>query len=272
MSLDVEGTAQAVKAALGASKARVRALESLHKALIGFEPGAVSRAMQKLEALGDQGSGDLQAQVRGLLAEEARTRGPRLAAALRARCEAEGIALAVVTRQPLELRLPPVGVTVDLAKDRADLTFGRNRLARVSAQADAIIQARHEALTELEAGPWDPEAYLFSLYKAWRRTTPKGDWIELVDVLPELVLELQSDAWRREPSARNFRPYSRARYCYDLHRLRRDRALLLKQTWRLNLGAATGGSTKDKKRVLWLEDAQGRGQYHLTLRFTRESE
>ena len=159
---------------------------------------------------------------------------------------------------------------MDLGRDKAELTFGREVLAKTGARADEIIAARAEALSELETADWDPAAYLFALYKAWRRTSPKGDWAELVDVLPNLVLELQTDAWRLDPTERNFRPYSRARYCFDLWRLRRDRTLVSNEVWRLSLGPATGGSTKDKKRVLWLEDAAGRGQYHLTLRFVRE--
>ncbi|MCK6504647.1 hypothetical protein L6R53_14785 [Myxococcota bacterium] len=88
-------------------------------------------------------------------------------------------------------------------------------------------------------------------------------------MLPQLALELQDDRFRREPSAAHFRPYSRARLCWDLWRLRRDRCLAV-DGWRLSLGPATGSSTRDKKRVFWLEDDQGRGQYYLTLRFVRE--
>lgn len=263
--LDAGEVSDAADRARGLAKA----LDGLAKALEPLQPARASKALARAQEAAEVGPSEVLAAVGRGLAAEAAERGPRLSAELRRRCEAEGIGLAVVTRQPLELRLPPLGVSVDLERDRADLTFGRERLARVGARADEILAARAEALAELEEGEWDPRAYLFDLYRAWRRCSPRGDWVELVDALPELVLLRQGEAWRREPSARNFRPYSRARFAYDLHRLRRDRALAI-DGWRLSLGPATGGSTADKKRVLWLEDAQGRGQYHLTLRFTRE--
>jgi hypothetical protein len=210
----------------------------------------------------------LLAQVDAFLDDEAAQRRPRLARALRDACAAAGIDLVVLTREPLELRLPPLGVQVDLDADRATVSFGQHALATCGAQADQILDARRRALAELEAGAWDPATFLRALLAAWRRTGP-DDWRELGDVLPQLALELQDDRFRREPSAAHFRPYSRARLGWDLWRLRRDRFLAV-DGWRLSLGPATGSSTRDKKRVFWLEDDQGRGQYYLTLRFIRE--
>lgn len=257
-----------VLAAAGRARVLAKALDGLAKALEPLQPSRAAKALDRVREAAEVGAdGVIETVARGLAAEEAQ-RGPRLAAELRRRCEAEGIGLAVVTRQPLELRLAPLGVSVDLGRDRAELTFGRERLARVGARAEEILEARAQAMAELETTDWDPAAYLGQLRAAWRRLSPQGDWVELVAVLPELVLELQGEAWRREPSVRNFRPYSRARFAYDLHRLRRDRVLSA-EGWRLSLGPATGGSTADKKRVFWLEDASGRGQYHLTLRFLR---
>ena len=109
-----------------------------------------------------------------------------------------------------------------------------------------------------------------ALLQAWQLLSGT-DWVELSDLLPHLALGLQDERFRRDPVARNFRPYPRARLAWDLWRLRRERALSV-DGWRLSLGPATGGSTRDKRRVYWLEDDQGRGQYYLTLRFTRDGE
>ena len=242
------------------------ALDALDKALVAGKPGAIAEAAGRLGDVVLPELGSLREALERDLQAERAARGPTLAAALKRACESEGIGLAVLTRSPLELRLPPLGVQVDLDADRADVVFGRQRLARVGARADEILAARREALAELEGKDWDPAAFLGLVFEAWRGLSPRGDWVELSQVLPRLAWLRQGPAFHREPNARNFAPWSRAGFCYDLHRLRRDRCLS-HEGWRLSLGPATGGSTRDKKRVFWLEDADGRGQYHLTLRF-----
>lgn len=199
---------------------------------------------------------------------ERSTRGARLRADLRAACAERDIPVGVLSRDPLELYLPPITVRVDVDADRADLSFARIRLARCRADGVAVAAARDEAVAGLEGDSWDPNRYLGQLRDAWARAG-RGDWVELVDVLPELALLRQPAAFRKNPVARQFQPYPRVQFAYDLWRLRRDRCLAA-DGWRLTLGSATGGSTRDKSRVLWLEDGRGGGQYHLTLRFVRE--
>jgi len=258
------------RVALDALRERQRALkgalDALDKALVSGKPAAIAKAAGRLGEADPPELGELRDALDSDLRAERAARGPTLAAALKRACESEGIGLAVLTRSPLELRLPPLGVQVDLEADRADLVFGRQRLARVGARADEILDARRAALAELEGKDWDPVAFLGRVFEAWRALSPRGDWVELSEVFPRLAWLRQGSAFHKEPSARNFVPWSRAGFCYDLHRLRRDRCLN-HDGWRLSLGPATGGSTRDKKRVFWLEDADGRGQYHLTLRF-----
>lgn len=254
-------------AAVQALKARARALATLAEA--GTDVAALRRARSSLDRTPAVDDGPLVARLDAWLAHEAAHRRPTLARQLRQAADAGGPELVVLTRDPLELRLPPLGVLVDVDADRADLTFGRELLARTGARADEILAARDAALAALHEHPWDAADFHRALRTAWQRRG--ADWVELVDLLPDLVLALQSDRWRRDPSARLFRPYSRAQLCYDLWRLRRDRALTV-DGWRLSLGSATGDSTRDKKRVFWLEDDRGRGQYFLTLRFVADAE
>ncbi len=252
-------------------KQQARLVDAL--AAAGGDRHALRKTRQQLAKVGEVDLAAPLAAVDTWLEEEAATRRSRLARQLRDRCAQEGIELEVITRDPLELRLPPLGVQVDVDADRADLVFGRHRLARVTADADAVMAARQEVLAELDAHGWDPAAFHRALRTAWSRTAgsraPGEGYKELLDIFPQLVLALQSARFLDDPTARNLRPYSKAAFCYDLWRLRRDRSLLV-DGWRLSLGSATGGSTRDKKRVFWLEDDQGRGQYFLTLRFVAD--
>lgn len=252
-------------------KAEARALEQLAKA--GDQPAALRRGRSALDkaAAGAATAASVAQLCEGIdtwLAHEEATRRPRLASALRDACAAASIDLVVLTRDPLELRLPPLGVSVDVARDRADITFGKQVLTSCGAQADAVIAARQQALDQLQQIPWDPAALHGSLRRAWQRLGA-ADWQELTQVLPLLAFELQDARFLRDPVSAHYRPYSRAQLAWDLWRLRRDRALT-SDGWRLTLGSATGGSTRDKKRVFWIEDDQGRGQYYLTLRFVRD--
>jgi hypothetical protein len=95
-----------------------------------------------------------------------------------------------------------------------------------------------------------------------------GERVEITDFLPYLALQLQSAAFRVEPSANNYRGYSRARFAFDLMRLR-DELGLSRDGWRLNLGVATGTTATKKNRALFCEDAFGDGEFKLTVFFTR---
>lgn len=242
-------------------KQQAARLEGLAEA----SPAEVRRQRPGLEPV-DLGA--VREQLDAWLRHEAATRRGRLATGLRRACEGLGIELLVLTREPLELRMAPLGVQVDLDADRASITFGREVLETCEAQTEQVVAARARALSALEAEPWDPAAFHRALREAWERAPGEG-WKELSDLYPQLVLALQGPRFWKDPSPRNLRPCSRAQVCYDLWRLRRDRALSV-DGWRLSLGSATGGSTRDKKRVWWLEDDQGRGQYFLTARFLRD--
>lgn len=250
------------------AKNRAAALDGLARA--GESPAALAKALVALDGLeaDDPTLGD---RVRAWLEEEREGRAERLSSGLREGCARDGLTLAVVGRDPLELRLPPVAVQVDLAGGKARVLFARELLGTCDAGPDAILAERVAAVAELEAGDWDAPAYVALLHRAWLRAGGelRGDWVELTEVHPEMAWLRQSAAFRLDPVASRYAAYPRARFAYDLWRLRRDRCLAA-GGWRLSLGPATGSSTKDKKRVFWLEDDEGRGQYHLTLRFVRE--
>jgi hypothetical protein len=211
----------------------------------------------------------------GWLERERAGRRGRLHAALTMAAASRGLKVAVVTREPLELRLAPLGVTIDIEKARATVHFGKQELQDAALDAEDILAARDKALTALERDGWTPEGFHRVLRDAWRAAAARagrGDgWVELADVLPLVAFAVQPDRFRLDPQARNYDDYGKARLLYELSKLR-EAGGLSQDGWRLVLGPATGGSTRDKRRVFWVEDGAGRGAYQLTLRFVRDEE
>ena len=257
-----------LSAGLDALTRASRYLKKVRSLLDEPVPARIDGAATDLAACDLGGITDIAAAMAAWVEYERATRGARLRADLREACAEVGIRPAVLSRDPLELYLAPVTVLIDVDRDLADLAFARIRQGRCRADGAAIVAARNEVVCDLEGESWDPEAFFAQLRGAWVRAG--GDaWVELIDVLPELALLRQPPSFRKDPTAKKFVPYPRAQFAYDLWRLRRDRCLAA-DGWRLTLGTATGGSTRDKSRVLWLEDGRGGGQYHLTLRFVKE--
>ena len=126
----------------------------------------------------------------------------------------------------------------------------------------------------LETKDFDAERFIGQIFEAYavrlhRTGQPLGTRLDLVDVLPELAFVLQGERFWTNPQRENFHPYSRVQFAYDLGRLRRAGRLSHKGL-RMSLGSATGGSTKQKDRVLYLEDDRGSGQYYLSIRFAKD--
>jgi hypothetical protein len=95
-----------------------------------------------------------------------------------------------------------------------------------------------------------------------------GERVDLVDLrLPLALLRTGADRWRRIELAKT-PSYERYQLAYQLQRLRKDQ-LLEKGGLRLDLGSATGGSTRQKHNVLFIPRAGGDGQYYLSLRFVK---
>ncbi len=281
---DGRGLAEALGSALEAHRKGIARLARLAKALSKpwTNPKAIEKTAGEMAKLARELPESL-AQKASVLLEEASVwlrreregRRQKLARELKELCAARGIRLAVVTKEPLEIRLPPIGVRIDVEEGRAAIVFGQVELLVCDATAEDIIRAREKALKSLERPKWSPEEFHRQLREAWsaaaRRCGRPDGWVELAEVIADVAVAIQGPRWRQDPTARNFTSYGKAQFLYDLHRLREASALSA-GGYRLVLGPATGASTRDKRRVFWVEDGDGRGAYHLTLRFVREEE
>jgi hypothetical protein len=188
-------------------------------------------------------------------------------------CAERGIELRVVrVEPPEEVRIPPVAVAFDFARGRAEVRFARHTLATCAARIDDVLATRDRVVAGLERG-FEPDRFLQRCLRAYRLALADtgradGDRVEILDFLPFLALTMQDERFAVEPSVKNYRPYGRARFAYDVWQLRRAGRLTVGDV-RLNLGVATGTTGAQKKRSLYFEDGEGEGEMKLTLFFTK---
>lgn len=256
----------------------VSALRSLPKIVEGSDLVAALKKLTKLEAkvaaLGVAGARGVElVKAAGREIEQRRQRvRERLAGELRAACEARGLSLRVVSREePVEVRIPPLAVVIDREKARAELRFAKQPLAICGAKAEEIVAAHAEAVEALRKG-FDPEGFFAACVRAWRAARAAAgpeatERVEILSFLPQLALQMQSESFRANPNAKNYREYTRARFAFDVLQLQRA-GKIVQSGQRLNLGVATGTTASQRNRAIWLEDEQGEGEFKLTVYFT----
>lgn len=180
----------------------------------------------------------------------------------------------MMTSDPMEFSIPPFTVSVDLDQNLARIHYARLGLQDLPARPDKILTALQKGLKVLEGG-WSSEQFFDALHTAYENALfekrgHSGERLALVDLLPHVALAFQNDRFRSDPVAGHYRDYGRVRLAYDLSRLRRE-GMVQRHGRRLNLGTATGSSTQDKKKVLYIEESPERGQYYLSVWFSGEA-
>jgi len=281
--VDDEALTEAVGGLRKALRKRAAGIERARKALDALvAAGALSKfsaLASAVPALRDADLGPLelsdeQAAVVGplstrLAAAQARARS-RILGALKQAGESMGMRPEILSDQPLVVLLAPLTVELDLAADKARVQYARETISEVDLDASKIFAAREAALAKIRDEALD-SADFFPLardaYEVARiaRGLDRGARIDLVDVLAPLgLLAAGVDAWRKKETV----PPRFPRYllAYQLRRLGRDR-MLQHLGLRIELGTATGGSTRNKRDVLYVPSSPSEGQYHLSLRF-----
>jgi hypothetical protein len=263
--------------------AEARAAKEVARALSPLTREAAFRDLKKLGTtaakvaarLGDSvppRAASMLQELEAWIREAPETARREVARALKARCDAEGIAMVVVSRdEPVKLRLPPLSVDLDFRTGRATIGFALQTIATCPATAPAVLDARREILRTWDEG-FDAAQFHERCRRAWRACRAADERaeerVEILRFLPYLAVQMQSERFAVDPSPKTFRGYGRARFAYDVAKLRREKRLE-QNGWRLNLGVATGGTAQEKKRVVYFEDGNGEGEYKLTVYFTR---
>jgi hypothetical protein len=189
----------------------------------------------------------------------------------------EGVEVALLTETPLTVLVAPLAVEVDLEAGAAKVLYAREVVAECEPEAAAILAARQKAMDQIRAEALDSAAFFDLARRAYQtvllaRGIQQGERVDLVDLLGPLSL-LGRDAgdWRKASAAggKGFPAYPRYLLAYQLYRLQRD-GMLAKDGARLELGAATAGSTRNKRDVLFVPSSATEGQYFLSIRITTQ--
>lgn len=177
-----------------------------------------------------------------------------------------------VSESPLVLYVEPVTFRIDFEQGGIESLYGHESIGECRIDAADLFEERRRAVDEMQRQALASEVFFDLLYDAYRTVlvadgAEPGDRIDLVDVLvPLAMLRVDSKKLRKKgPEAiESFPRYLLAR---QLATMRRD-GLLEKNGKRLDLGAATGGSTRDKTNVLYVPvRGATSGQYYGSLRF-----
>jgi hypothetical protein len=198
----------------------------------------------------------------------------RFMQALHNRADKQDLALEKLSDSPLTFHLEPLTVEADFDTGRVQLDYSRETVAETDLEPSAVFEARREFLDDLADRTDSAEAFFDRLHAAYRlavqaRDESEGDRVDLVDLLaPLALLTTDPDEWRR-PNLEDVDGYPRHLLAYQIARLRHE-GLLTHDGRRIDLGTATGGSTRDKENVLFIPSGGGEGQYYLSLRFTDE--
>ncbi len=192
---------------------------------------------------------------------------------LEALADQEELEVEKVSENPLVLYLDPITFEIDFDEGTIEMLYGHEAIdmGAIGIDAGAVLQARSDALESMERRQMESSEFFDLLYRAYRTVLVSdgaevGERVDLVDVLvPLSMLEVDRDRLRKQgPDA--MAPFPRYQLAYQLAALRRD-GMLEKNGLRLDLGAATGGSTRDKTNVLYIPVGATSGQYYGSLRF-----
>ncbi|AWV90557.1 hypothetical protein [Bradymonas sediminis] len=193
-------------------------------------------------------------------------------AELEKRAAESNIKLQKLSDTPYVAYADPMTLEVDFDLGCTRVLYGHELICEVELDARKLLDARENALKEIKKQALDSEEFFNALHASYRTVLaaeglPYGERVDLVDVLmPMSMMRLSRANWRKK-GVDALQPFTRHQLAWQLSQLRRD-AMLEHDGKRLDIGAATGGSTRDKRNVLYIPIGSGNGQYYRSIRFT----
>lgn len=236
---------------------------AVSQSLEGYELGAPELDEQRLQLLEKIDSGMQKLRLKTRMAFFAK---------LEMLAAEQDIALNKISDTPYVCFADPMTLEVDFNKGGARVLYGHEVISEVDLDAHELLDARASALNEIKKQALASDEFFELLHASYRTVLAAegagyGDRVDLVDVLmPMSMMRLARKNWRKK-GIDALKPFTRHQLAWQLSQLRRD-AMLEHDGKRLDLGAATGGSTRDKKNVLYIPVGAGNGQYYGSIRFT----
>lgn len=190
------------------------------------------------------------------------------------RADDRGLEVEKLSESPPAMYVEPFVVAPDFETGRVELSYARETIAETDLDPDVVFERRDHWAERFAQGTPSPEAFFDRLELAYElarnsRERGPGERVELVDLLAPLAL-LRSDPedWR-DPELEAVDGYPKYLLAYQLQGMRRE-GLLERDGTRVDLGTATGGSTRDKDDVVFIPSGPDDGQYYLSIRLVDE--
>jgi len=188
--------------------------------------------------------------------------------------DAQDLAVEKLSESPPAIYVEPFAVQPDFDTGRVELSYGRESVAETDLEPDAVLECRDRLSERLAEKTPAVEEFFDRLELAYElartsRGRGLGERVELVDLLaPLALLRSDPDGWG-ERALEEVASYPKYLLAYQLQRLRLE-GLLEREGTRVDLGTATGGSTRDKGDVVFIPSGPGDGQYYLSIRLVDE--
>lgn len=175
----------------------------------------------------------------------------------------------MVSDSPLVLYVHPLTLEVNFEQCKTTWSYAREPMAQSSLDPSDIWNVYGELLDQFRAARIDSKSFWQALKAAYdivllKDGKPAGERIDIVDVLVPMVW-----IWPHAVQLKKATQFPRYLLAYQIQKLRQD-GLIAHNGYRLDLGTATGGSTKNKANVLFIPMGPTEGQYYLTMCFRRE--
>jgi len=289
---DRESVLEETEALLRVFRGREREAKKVRKALDALRKDGVDRLARVAEArdvlegfeaddLAEEGERleGLAAALRRRAMKMATRARMELVGAIDAAAAAADVSFRKLSDRPLTILLSPLTFSCDVDRQTARAAFGKETIEEdITLRAEDLVRARADLVSRLKAEAVDSEVFFERLRKAYRLVLDVQEReaearVDLVDVMvPLAVVSSERGRWRKKGIGA-LAPFPRYLLAYQLWKLRRD-GLLEHGEARLDLGTATGGSTKDKRDVLFIPTTATEGQYFVSIRFvcTRREE
>ena len=172
----------------------------------------------------------------------------------------------IVSDSPLVIYLHPLTLEVQFEQKKATFEYAHETLATTSLDPDEILKTRAELLDVFRASRIDSARFWDICNLAYKLVVlkngqPADSRVDIVELLPPLAW-----LWPNPAALKKNMVFPRYLLAYQLQKLRADK-MLQNKNQRIDLGTATGGSTKNKSNVLYIPAGATEGQYYLSICF-----